>query len=336
MTMTEIAAVAGVSQATVSRVLNNPELVLPETRRKVLEAIESSHFIQRNNWSRGKNINIGVMLLEDQFCNSGIIIRKYQSIIENMPTNTTAMLIHSGISPDGLRLLIRRQNLRGFLLIGTAETREELLPVLKSIPHHWLNSHRLEDNWMILSGNEAAGRIAADYLIGHNCQRNGVIGVASENPVFEARISSFRYKLFVVGKECTLHTTDQPFINIEKARDDQLDLFLESCITRDQIIACDGLFIPNDRITAHFYRLLQRRDIPRAQWPLIISCNNETQYLAGLYPRPATIDLTPELTAKVGLEQLLREINGVARGKIIDVFVCPELIPGDPVARAER
>lgn len=43
-TLASVAATAGVSRQTVSNVLNAPDLVLPDTRRRVLEAIESSGY----------------------------------------------------------------------------------------------------------------------------------------------------------------------------------------------------------------------------------------------------------------------------------------------------
>lgn len=331
MTMTEIAKLAGVSQSTVSRVLNEPELVNPEKLDAVLKVLETHDFTPKKIASDNKNINIGVILLEKSLSNPGIIMKKYQSIVEHMPSNSAAILIKPDITPDKLRLFIRKQNLRGFLIIGTAKNQKGLLPILNSLPNLWLNSHRSEDNWWVLSGNEAAGRIAADYLLGKGCKKVGVLSIASENPVFAARIDSFRFKIFAVGKECSVYSTKEKFQNVEEAPTGELDRFIASSISQAELKECDGLFIPNDRITAHFYRFMQKNSIPPSEWPRIVSCNNESQYLASLYPRPATIDLTPELTAQVGLEQLFREIHGATRNKKIDVFVCPELIRGEEV-----
>ncbi|OJX93773.1 LacI family transcriptional regulator [Salana multivorans] len=50
-TLASVAAQAGVSRQTVSNVLNAPDLVLPDTRRRVLEAIEASGY-RRNHAAR--------------------------------------------------------------------------------------------------------------------------------------------------------------------------------------------------------------------------------------------------------------------------------------------
>ena len=51
----EIAQLAGVSVATISRVLNHPEQVLPETRERVLAIMEANDYTP--NWfARGLNL----------------------------------------------------------------------------------------------------------------------------------------------------------------------------------------------------------------------------------------------------------------------------------------
>ena len=55
MNIKEVARQAGVSVATVSRVLNHPELVQPETKTRVLSVMEAPHYTP--NWfARGLNL----------------------------------------------------------------------------------------------------------------------------------------------------------------------------------------------------------------------------------------------------------------------------------------
>ncbi|MEE0767363.1 MAG: helix-turn-helix transcriptional regulator, partial [Christensenellales bacterium] len=55
MNIKEIAQLAGVSVATISRVLNHPEQVLPETRERVLAIMEANDYTP--NWfARGLNL----------------------------------------------------------------------------------------------------------------------------------------------------------------------------------------------------------------------------------------------------------------------------------------
>jgi DNA-binding LacI/PurR family transcriptional regulator len=67
-----------------------------------------------------------------------------------------------------------------------------------------------------------------------------------------------------------------------------------------------GLFIADDRQTAQLQPALQRFGIRLDQGATqIVSCNNDRPFLAGLDPRPATIDIRAESIGRRGVEQLL-------------------------------
>ena len=72
MNIKELAKRAGVSSATVSRVLNNSGYVKEETRKKVLEAVEEYHYVPSaiaRNLSINDNPSIGVIIpdIENEF-----------------------------------------------------------------------------------------------------------------------------------------------------------------------------------------------------------------------------------------------------------------------------
>ena len=56
---------------------------------------------------------------------------------------------------------------------------------------------------------------------------------------------------------------------------------------------------------------------------------NETPYLANLHPRPATIDLGPEVTGRRAVEQLLWRIRHGTESRRVQVIVEPVLVPGE-------
>ncbi len=66
-TMRKISQLVGVSTATVSRALKNPEMVLPETREKVLKAVETLGYrpnILAKNFSSGKTQTVVVIVTD--------------------------------------------------------------------------------------------------------------------------------------------------------------------------------------------------------------------------------------------------------------------------------
>ncbi len=330
MTMTEIAKRAGVSQATVSRVLNGSSAVAPEKREAVLKIAEAAGFqVRRGNHGDGSGETLGILMLDASFANPSIGIRKIESIAANLDSDYGVVLLSSAISAGVLRSTLRKNNIRGLLLIGHQCRDPELRTVIRSLPHVWLNSHQASDQNMVLGGNEAAGRLAADYLIKDcGCRTPAVLSLNSANPGFSSRIAGFRFELFSAMREC-IAINARNAESFESLSDDEIEKILDDAITPETIHLIDGLFIPDDRVTAIFHRLMRRRNIGTALLPLLVSCNNESEFLTGLYPRPATIDLAPELTAKTALTELLHRIKGETIDEKIAIVVRPELIEGE-------
>lgn len=70
LTIKDIAQLANVSQATVSRVINDSPKVTPATREKVLRVIEDTSFspkVSARALNSGRNFNIGLLILYDVF-----------------------------------------------------------------------------------------------------------------------------------------------------------------------------------------------------------------------------------------------------------------------------
>ena len=90
----------------------------------------------------------------------------------------------------------------------------------------------------------------------------------------------------------------------------------------------DGIFSPEEVLTPCLYRVFLRER--RQSYPLVISCNPTPGWLAGLYPRPASIDLHPETLVKLAIDELLNRIEGKPpRPDNIAAVVQPELVPGE-------
>ena len=81
-------------------------------------------------------------------------------------------------------------------------------------------------------------------------------------------------------------------------------------------------------MTAFLHRVLQKAGVKK--FPEIISCNRNPAYLAGLYPRPASIDLGAATGAELGIDELFRRISGGdSRADDVAVIAAPQLIPGE-------
>lgn len=326
-TVREIAAAAGVSPATVSRVVNGSGGVAPEKREKILAELERAGGPRRSRSARPRGETVGMMLLPGSEGDPRVIVNKLAALAERLPHRWNLQLLPAGILPLELESRHLHGELAGVILAGHGGGSPELADVLTRIPHVWLNSHRLrEGGHSVLMGNEFAGRIAARYLLDSGCRNCMVLTAPSINPGFASRIEGFRFEFFSRERDCgriELH----PPREFELCSPAELEPHLRASLAGMAPFP-DGLFSPEERLTALLHRTLSR--LRPERWPRIISCNYTPEYLAGLYPRPASIDLGARMLAELALEELRRRISGAAgRADHVAVIATPELVPGD-------
>ena len=334
LTMKEIAERTGVSPATVSRIMNGNAGVAPEKRETVMRLIAEE---SRNNRTvrhrKNRRIkNIGLMLLpgsQDDKFNAAV---KVFNAADNLPDDYELHLIPNSINPHRLESRFLRGELSGLLLCGHRIKDPVIGFLLDRIPHVWLNSYHADGKTVPLMGNDFAGKTAANYLLKSGCRRLALLSFQTKNTGLPERITGFLI-------QCSLHGHAVREIKLNPGSGAELDLSdkawdaLENEI--DNALGCipenefpDGIFSPEEALTPHLYRVF--RKIQLRKYPRVISCNYTPEYLAGLFPRPASIDLHPEILIKSAVNELIHRIEGKkALPDNIAAVVQPQLIPGE-------
>lgn len=303
-TVRSIAGLAGVSPATVSRILNGSEAVSAETRKKVLDILHSAGDAapKKRSGHVEKGGNIGVLIMPGYEFDPRVILKKLSVTASRMPRRWNLLLLPAEIPAEELESKHLQGELSGLLLIGHNAAGKDLDEVLKHVPHVWLNSYRSRTGEnSVLMGNEFAGRIAARYLLRRHCRRVLCLSVPSSNPGLPARIDGFRFEFFSreqTGKCTVLPIQLENDETLETCTENVLDKALSAPEIQTKLRAADGIFSPEDRLTAFVHRLLVREKV--RSFPTLISCNRTPEYLAGLYPRPASIDLGAKTGAELG------------------------------------
>ncbi|MDD3154690.1 MAG: hypothetical protein PHS41_07470 [Victivallaceae bacterium] len=236
------------------------------------------------------------------------------------------VLLSSSITGSELMARYLRQEFDGLLLAGHAVPNASFQKALDRIAHVWMNSHvNAEGENVIMYGNELAGRMAARYLLDHACPLLSCMRVESMNPGILSRLDGFRFECFFRR----LRWQELP-INGDLPFEKRSDADLEERMSRLPLEKVAGIFIPEERLTALFYRTLAKR-APGIAVPLVISCNSTPEYLAGIYPRPATIDLGAGEVAKIALRELARKLSEKKEQVMahVDVMISPSLIEGE-------
>ena len=324
MTTTEIAKIAGVSQATVSRVLNGNGNVSIKKRESVLKALNKVKTKHHKFSVFQESKTIGLLMLIPIFDPE-----KYNSIAENLPENYSLFLIPGTVKVSELRRIFNSKKISGLLVNGPRCQNQELMDYLDEVPSAWLNSHNEHEQSTVFTGNEAAGRLAARYLMDQGCKKLGIIDLKSYNPSYAVRFEGFRYEAFAKERDVSVSVCSEAEKPFEELTDAEIEKDISEVALSNQLLECDGIFCPDDRVTAILYKVFQKNCIPIKGERKIISCNNDSQYLTGLYPRPATIDLAAGLTAKLALKKLIKQINNNILEDKMTILVRPELIPGE-------
>lgn len=332
MRMEDIARKAGVSQATVSRVLSGGSGVSPAKTEAVLKWAKELKFSRKKRAGRVCGIpNIGIYFTGRYFERStSLLFSKIEVVADEIFQRYNVVFLPVALPPEQLEHEILRRRIVALLLVGH-DSSAKLEAILRTIPHAWLNSHENRAFSNVLHGNREAGRLAASYLTDRGCRNLGALRVPSHNPGYVARLEGFMEESSRREMKALVFPCGEPQRFFEDISIPELEASIEKTFEfmSEVILRCDGLFCPDDRVTAVLFRILLRRGLVLTHKLRVISCNNDLNCLAGLYPRPATIDFAPELTTRLAIQQLFAQLSGREDADPDAVFIRPELIPGD-------
>lgn len=348
MSIIEVAKVAGVSHTTVSRFLNKSGKVKVETAQKISEAMKEIGYTPKPpHLRRGPAAGF-----HRDFVTGNIA---FLTVAENLRVLTTSPflinLIHgieaaaaeyglsmfqAVVSPDRpLPRILAKGDVDGLIVF----------PGLSGVPEEYLESIIRHKIVFVLSGrdryflgdrvmcnHEHIGRVAGEYLIGrgHKCVAYLDVqgGINYDPELFAGRwnfFSSLCRQAGITARriETSLSSEDTLFDN------GKVNAVLSETV--DRLFAGTGesptgLFVVFDSLTAGLYPVLCAKGIRIGGDVDIISCNNEIQLLAGLHPRPATIDLQPEMIGRRAVECLRWRLRHPEDETHITMEIPPRLV----------
>ena len=195
-----VAAAAGVSIATVSRVLKTPDVVTQATRDKVLAAVAATGYRPNalaSGLRRAKSDNIVVVVpfIQNPFF-SGVIqgiegvafAGGYQVLLGESQNDQKRLDSYAG--------MLRSKTADGLILLGAAlpsqlDEKTPLVVACEYFPDHRLPAIRID--------NVAAAPMATDHLIGLGHTRIGKIAGPAENQLSRDRLAGYRAALEAAG-----------------------------------------------------------------------------------------------------------------------------------------
>ncbi|MBN2044255.1 MAG: LacI family DNA-binding transcriptional regulator [Anaerolineales bacterium] len=198
-TIYSVASEAEVSISTVSRVLNTPHLVTPETRKKVLSAIEKLGYTPKAAAQAHAQKAFGRVGVLTPFFRHPSFVQRMRGIASVLAVNSYELVIYPVESFEQIYHYLDtvRINRRLDGLITMALPIDETTVKRfhnRSFPVVMIESDHPEMN-SILVDNVEGGRLAAKYLIGKRHTQFGFIG-DGDLPDYSLRPSDARLKGF--------------------------------------------------------------------------------------------------------------------------------------------
>ncbi len=320
MTIYDIAALAGVSASTVSRVINKRPGIKAETRERVEKLLEEHSFSISDN-ARGlvnrSSMMIGILIsdIRDQHYSGGA----YLMIQEFLKAGYCSIILNSGDSPEERSNAIRicsRRRVDGVVMIGSSFSsegvRRDIMRFLPDTPIVIENGSLDLDNVSSVLSDDARGADdAVVYLYGKGCRSFAYIN-ANDTPSNRLKKEGFRralerYSLKGVIEEASSDTLP----DAEAAMEHLLERF-----------SPDALICSVDLVAAGAMRKAQSLGL-RIPEDLAVFGSNDSIYASLVTPSLSSIcSRRPELSS-IAASMLLESISG--KGKT-EKMLTPSLV----------
>lgn len=319
MNIYDIAKKAGVSIATVSRVLNKSTKVKPVTRDKILAVIEENNYIKKSELNKSRIIAIVYSTLKNNNIASAVdyLITRlaksgYKSMLFSCPSDNASkkVLIDSIMDMDIDGIIIDAYD----FLTYSNEDNNYILQNIK-IPAVIINGY-VENppiNYVINDLNQTVSSLASAYIkSGHN----KIAFIFSQmSPVTKSIFEGIKDAYF-------LYNLDVSSDYRQQCRDySQAEKYINMLI--DKNIFPDLIFTGDDLLATYVVNILKKKNIVIPDDAEIVSFGN-TNYCLIASPSITSFDLKTQDVAGLAVDILLGEIkhNEVP---VINI-ISPELI----------
>lgn len=311
MTIRDIAKLANVSVATVSRIINNSGKVSEETRNKVIKIIKENNYqpnqVARTLYQkRSKMIGIIVPTIDNVFY--ARIINGIQSVLQ--PSGYTC-LVYSGVGSSNTKY---HKAINSFLqnnIDGIICSAFDLHENPYKVPLIMYDSANINDEIVRIVSNNVKGGKESVNLISHVTKKVLVQHLPLKLATVRERISSIIRELNSRKLTYTLQEIDEKV---------GYDMVAKQALKN--ITNYHAIITVNDIYAAHILKIAKKQNLKIPEdFQLVGYDNNDlTEFTT---PTLSTIDQQPELIGQKAAKRLLQLINGEksTENSLIDIKV---------------
>ncbi len=317
MSLSEVAKLAGVSHATVSRVINRRPGVSQDLTRKVRDAMKRLNYTppakRRGPKPKSRSgVRTGNIALLFVGTDPTLVVAPVASGVLHAAEEALAergfnMIVGQLSDSDRLPPTVANGQVDGILMHGYPPSAN-MTETLQRFPTVWMLSQRRPHGYWgdrVAPDNQAIGRIAAEYLVERAHKHVAFFHSNTTHMGFAVRANSFLEWAKESGVSTATIIADPQAEHLSAEQQDSQQ-HMDSLVNRllDLSPRPTGLFVPRDTIAVKVYRTLRDHGIEPGRDMTIVSCDNNN-ILAGLSPRPATIDIRPDVIGDRAVDQLI-------------------------------
>lgn len=311
MTIRDIAKLANVSVATVSRIINNSGKVSEETRNKVIKIIKENNYqpnqVARTLYQkRSKMIGIIVPTIDNVFY--ARIINGIQSVLQ---ASGYTCLVYSGVGSSNTKY---HKAINSFLqnnIDGIICSAFDLHENPYKIPLIMYDSANINDEIVRIVSNNVKGGKESVNLISHVTKKVLVQHLPLKLATVRERVSSIIRELNSRKLTYTLQEIDEKV---------GYDIVAKQALKN--IHNYHAIITVNDIYAAHILKIAKKQNLKIPEdFQLVGYDNNDlTEFTT---PTLSTIDQQPELIGQKSAKRLLQLINGEksTENSLIDIKV---------------
>jgi LacI family transcriptional regulator len=329
MGIQKIAKIAGVSKATVSRAMNKPDMVSPDTVEKINNAMKQTGYQPKSRKTKKNQNNIGILIVgRDMFMEySPARWRMLHGMQDALKQTGANLFVEQVPSNKPLPEHINKFDVDGLIVLGTS-SNPDILAKLEAIPSVWVNSQGSNDKDNALARNQLVGQMAAQHLVARGHRNLAFFKVFTKHTALEMDGDFFEFTAMRSGCSVTIFQGQESFPeNDSIASWQQLhntveDTMKELCRHRPEIT---GLFVPVGQVVVMCYEKLQKLGVKPGKDVEIVACGCENAMLAALSPMPANISINTEIIGRRAVEQLLWRIANPKEAATVNITVMPTI-----------
>ena len=314
-TIYDVARLAGVSSATVSRFLNEPDRVAQEKREKIQAAITELNFVPKADAvakARSAYRKIGVVA---PFFTQPSFMERLRGIAAVLSAEHYELVVYSIDTMEDLvnyvQMLVNTQRLDGLILL-CVQLPADVLDLLRgaSFPVCFVENE-YEDFDCVVVHNLQGGQKAAQFLCEKGCKKPGFIG---EKSMLEYAVNATEDRLRGFKFYCANNGVVIPENHIwlgefsEGSLDEGITKFLE------QEDLPDGIFCSSDVIAARLIRIALTKGISVPRQIRVIGFDNiDIAEYIGL----TSVNQNLEESGRMAARLILMRIQDRERGSVV-------------------